>query len=124
MHDSISKLRSSPISTSWEQGHDSNLIASQLNRISDCSSHVDEVMAHSCTLNVVEAHVATFRIQLVESKSKEYEAKSTKNSRAGGGEQASDDQRARCDAWPEVHHLQIPLVMCRMRIKLSRCENR
>ena len=98
MQDSISKLRSSPISTSWEQGHDSNSIALQLDRINDRLSRVDKVIAHCCTLDVVEARLDTFRLELVESKSKEYEAKSTKNSRAGSGEPAGDDQRARCDA--------------------------
>ena len=56
------------------------------------------LLAHWCTLDVVEARLDTCRLQLVESKSKEYEAKSTKNSRARSGESASDDQRARCDA--------------------------
>ena len=59
---------------------------------------MDDVIAHCGTLDVVEARLDTFRLQLVESKSKEYEAKSPKNSRAGSGEQASDDHRARCDA--------------------------
>ena len=49
MQDSISKLRSSPISTSWDQGHGSSSIASELERMDDRLSRVDEAIAH-CSL--------------------------------------------------------------------------
>ena len=64
MQDSISKRRSSPISTSWGQGHDSNSIALQLNGIDDRLSRVDEVIAHCCTLDVAACDISTSIVRI------------------------------------------------------------